>query len=330
MRIQQVIRKSGLSKRAIHHYIKEKLITPAVDPGNGYYIFSDEDIRRLTVIRLLRALNLSVADIRNILDYPKTANYYLTKVLRETDKLKILAAWKEECAEGILEGLDQESTWEQLYRQVEKAPLPPGKDILKDVPGAIDARMLSLYLLGNYVYDLEMTEYRRYLWSKLLKYIATPQNKHLIPICEFLYSLDSQKIQEVFVQRNNHMDYIASLTPKLYEEYVDYMAETIHRHIRDPIWVKSWKRAYEPYLLPSIMFYVSPASELMKELSPRFSSYVKNINICCAKLRGYLLNMPEGQPLLKEMQQCIGGYMEMDKYNYGVLESMISFEKGMF
>lgn len=329
MRIQQVVIETRLSKRAIHHYIKEKLITPDIDQGNGYFVFSDDDIKKLRVIRLLRSLDIPLADIQNILDYPLTVNYYLTKVLREMSRQKYHMAWKEECVEDILDGLDHEPTWEQLLLRVENAPLPPGKEELDDVLDSVDARMLSLYLLGNYIHDLEMNEYRRYLWDKLQRYIVSPRNKDLVPLCEYLYTLDPTKIKEVFAQRNHHMDYIAALTPEMHEVYVNNMEETIRRHICDFKWVMNWKRAYEPYLLPSIVFYVSPASEIMKELSPRFSAYVRNINICCSKLKDYL-DTPEGQPLLKEIQQVLGGYIDVDRHNYGVLESMISFKSDMY
>jgi len=329
MRIQQVIKVTGLSKRAIHHYIKEKLITPVIDQRNGYFIFSNDDINRLTVVRLLRTLDLSLANIRNILNHPKMANYYLTKTLRDLNRQKSHMAWQEGCVKSILDGLNQEPTWEQLFLLMENAPSPPDKNELGDVLDIVDARMLSLYFLGKYMHDIEMTEYRRYLWDKLLRYVASPQNKHLIPICEYLFSLNTEKIKSVFIQRDQHMDYIASLTAETQQEYIKYMTNVIQSNIRDYSWISNWKRAYEPYLLPSIIFYDSPANELMQEISPRFSAYVKNIHVCCTRLRKFL-DTAEGLPLLNEMRQVFGRHMDIDNHHYGILESMISFKNTMY
>ena len=51
MRIQEVIRKTGLSRRTIYYYIGQKLITPDINKNNGYHIFSETDIQKLFLIR---------------------------------------------------------------------------------------------------------------------------------------------------------------------------------------------------------------------------------------------------------------------------------------
>ena len=66
MRIQEVVTKTGLQKRTIYFYIKEKMITPVICPENGYHDFSEEDVSHLIIIRKLRDAGLSLADIRSI------------------------------------------------------------------------------------------------------------------------------------------------------------------------------------------------------------------------------------------------------------------------
>jgi DNA-binding transcriptional MerR regulator len=43
MKLSDICRKTGISKRTIHYYIHEGLITPAIKESNGYYDFSEED-----------------------------------------------------------------------------------------------------------------------------------------------------------------------------------------------------------------------------------------------------------------------------------------------
>lgn len=50
MRIQEVMGKTGLSRRTIHYYIDQKLIIPPVNEGNGYHDFTGEDVQKLFII----------------------------------------------------------------------------------------------------------------------------------------------------------------------------------------------------------------------------------------------------------------------------------------
>ena len=78
MRIQEVIEKTGLSRRTIHYYIDQKLIIPTVNEGNGYHDFTEEDVQKLFIIRKLRKAGLSLADIRAILRKPRTTPSFMT------------------------------------------------------------------------------------------------------------------------------------------------------------------------------------------------------------------------------------------------------------
>ena len=81
MRIQEVIKKTGLSRRTVYYYIDQKMISPVVDEHNGYHDFSEADIQKLFIIRKLREAGLSLADIRAILHKPRTTPFYLHKQL---------------------------------------------------------------------------------------------------------------------------------------------------------------------------------------------------------------------------------------------------------
>lgn len=77
MRIQEVIKETGLSKRTIHYYIEEQLISPEVNTKNSYNIFSKTDVEQLKFIQQLRKADFSIHDIRQIMRYPNTIHYFL-------------------------------------------------------------------------------------------------------------------------------------------------------------------------------------------------------------------------------------------------------------
>ena len=67
MNIKQASEVSGVSSRNIRYYEQAGLICPARDPGNGYRIYSEELVRTLKLIRILRMLDMPVEEIRGVL-----------------------------------------------------------------------------------------------------------------------------------------------------------------------------------------------------------------------------------------------------------------------
>lgn len=104
MKMQEICKKTKLSKRTIHFYIKEKLITPAVNPENGYFIFSEEDCQKLQLIHEFRNAGLSISVIRSLLDKPVTAGYYLNIHIRELTRQK---QQLEQTVDSLTQILDQ-------------------------------------------------------------------------------------------------------------------------------------------------------------------------------------------------------------------------------
>ena len=72
MKINEVEAAAGVTKKNIRFYEEEGLITPSREPGNGYRSYSQADVERLRRIKLLRKLDVPLADIREMLEGRKT------------------------------------------------------------------------------------------------------------------------------------------------------------------------------------------------------------------------------------------------------------------
>ena len=72
MKINEVEAAVGVTKKNIRFYEEEGLITPGREPGNGYRSYSQADVERLQRIKLLRKLDVPLADIREMLAGQKT------------------------------------------------------------------------------------------------------------------------------------------------------------------------------------------------------------------------------------------------------------------
>lgn len=78
LNIGEVAKATGLTKKAIRYYQDTGLISPAVNSDNNYREYSEEDVARLKVIRTLRRLDLTAAEILEALSSPER----LAEVLR--------------------------------------------------------------------------------------------------------------------------------------------------------------------------------------------------------------------------------------------------------
>ncbi|MEU0354403.1 MerR family transcriptional regulator [Streptomyces cyaneofuscatus] len=68
MLIGEVARRSGVSARMLRHYESLGLVGPSGRTGSGYREYSEEDIRRIFHIESLRALGLSLREVKRALD----------------------------------------------------------------------------------------------------------------------------------------------------------------------------------------------------------------------------------------------------------------------
>ena len=68
MKINEVEAAVGVTKKNIRFYEEEGLITPGREPGNGYRSYSQTDVERLRRIKLLRKLDVPLAEIRQMLE----------------------------------------------------------------------------------------------------------------------------------------------------------------------------------------------------------------------------------------------------------------------
>lgn len=73
MQVGQLARHSGLTVRTLHHYDEIGLLSPSQRSDAGYRLYAPEDVARLTQILLLRRLNLSLAEIREVLAGPESS-----------------------------------------------------------------------------------------------------------------------------------------------------------------------------------------------------------------------------------------------------------------
>lgn len=66
-RIGDAAARSGVSAANIRYYEKEALIAPQMRGDNSYRLYSDADVHRLRFIRLCRAMDMSLDEVRTLM-----------------------------------------------------------------------------------------------------------------------------------------------------------------------------------------------------------------------------------------------------------------------
>ena len=126
MKINEVEAAVGVTKKNIRFYEEEGLISPSREPGNGYRSYSQADVERLRRIKLLRKLDVPLAEIREMLEGQRTLAEGMSQQL---ERLRSRRADLEEAIgfctllqqeNGPLEQLDVEQTLARLSAKEEQ------------------------------------------------------------------------------------------------------------------------------------------------------------------------------------------------------------------
>ena len=126
MKINEVEAAVGVTKKNIRFYEEEGLISPRREPGNGYRSYSEADVERLRRIKLLRKLDVPLAEIREMLEGQKTLAEGMAQQLeRLSTRRKDLDEAIGFCKllqkdSGSLEELDVEQTLARLAAREEQ------------------------------------------------------------------------------------------------------------------------------------------------------------------------------------------------------------------
>ena len=67
LRIGEAAKRTGVSAANIRYYEKEGLLTPALREENDYRLYTESDLHRLRFIRMCRAMDMSLDEVRTLM-----------------------------------------------------------------------------------------------------------------------------------------------------------------------------------------------------------------------------------------------------------------------
>ena len=113
MLINEVCKKCSLTKKAVEYYIEQGLVVPTMQE-NGYRSFTEEDVERLKKISILRYLDLSVAEIRNVLSDEDGG---AMQEIAGRKKIEITALQEKQ---NLIEELANKQDWEHVHDKLQQ------------------------------------------------------------------------------------------------------------------------------------------------------------------------------------------------------------------
>ena len=321
MKINEVVKKTGMTKRTIYFYIDEQFISPQINPDNGYYIFSDSDVEHLLLLQQLRKADFSIKDIHELLNHPASAHIYIRKQIEKLHREEKKLHQKITGLHQIASQLPMQISYE-AFASIIQNNIFPELDSDTMTPCEKDAELVCLYLWGSFLQNIEMTEYRQFLWNKLLLQTAKSHDRAIYRLKEYLYALPANQIDNVFASRNLHINKIISLKDATLPTYVEEMKQLLDKHSQNPSFINYWKNNYEKQLKITTSLYDSEFNALATELSPCFSAYCHNIHECCQLLYEWL-HSEDGRLTYERLLDNLDGYMNLEDNHHGEIAAML-------
>lgn len=120
LQVTELAQETGETPETIRHYARSGLIHCSRNPENGYMCFAQSNISRLTFIRKVQALGLTIGDIKSILvnvDQDLIPDQAIKPLINQRlSSVRARVAVLEELEERINEAV---AIWESIDRRAE-------------------------------------------------------------------------------------------------------------------------------------------------------------------------------------------------------------------
>jgi len=155
MKIKEVEALVGIKKTNIRFYEREGLLNPERSEENNYREYSEEDVRRLERIKMLRMLDVPTADIRLLFDDKLEMQEVMERRLESIDREeKALQEMRQLCQTIITKQINLDSMDETIFEDSPKVWKERLQEVLEYdlVNDVISKKKLNLHLMLSLVY----------------------------------------------------------------------------------------------------------------------------------------------------------------------------------
>jgi len=285
MKINEVMKESGLTKKAIYYYEEMDLIKPKREVESNYRIYGMDDIKKLITIHALRKMDFSIKDIQLIVseksDFGKAINKQVNiinhKITQLNKSKEILEDLIEHGTEIDIDHLKLSiQCWEKESKNI------PGymqKELNRILPGNI-GKLFAIYY-GQFLYEPLDSQEKEKAWMDLIHLLDSQQEiQYTGNIKELIDEMFGKVSDDDLLELSEKSKIV---TNKILERKVD-VSDAEKNEIKKKI------QAYEKTLqyqkdIKVQQFMLDNIAPIFKEidsylciLSPRFEKFNKIIN----------------------------------------------------
>lgn len=272
MKLSEVIKATGLTKKTVYYYIEIGLINPIKNNSNGYYEFSENELIRISEIKRLKNIGLSLKRIQELYKYPSMTNYFLHRqqhiikqsmvnLVNQYNQIKFLI---EQLPPYALVGDIQEIEYlgDNNYHLIETL-------FYVD-----DSKMLAIMIWSPFLY-IDVNSYRNYIWTKVKEELKTAQYCELAILNKLIYQCNTHAIMESSKYAFKVHKTIVNDPMSMVDDFLSKCMKTVDdMHYRN-----YWNLLKDSVIIPLLHFYISRTDGMMKEFNPEFTIFVKQAQL---------------------------------------------------
>lgn len=289
MKISEVIKETGLTRKAIYYYEEIGLINPCKEDDRSYRDYSDGDVERLKQIRALRLLDVSLSKIKNIFDTPTAFNDVMEEQLKIIKEKVQLLNENEKVIKSLLEHNTLKSPFCNLDRlnhyldsSAKKSKDYMKKELERIFPSGFGKLIAFMY--GAFLDEPIDTKEKEQAWNNL---VITLDSTKTIPfpdeIKDIINHLYEQILQEGMDQFEVRMQKIINNVHSVSTNLTEEEKEEIKSRIQEAQKQEGFTEMYEmnhklfEYIKGNPTMLPSDFSKYMKVLSPKFNDFSNNL-----------------------------------------------------
>lgn len=328
MKLQNVLEATQLSKKAVYFYIKEELINPSKNIENGYYDFSDEDLKRLQIITCLRKGGMPIQDIKELIAYPTLTNFFIHRHINRLKKDIYEHINELQVAYYMIDKIPTNATPENLDFSLEilcRQQFNADTVLDKYYPN-LDSRMIAILIWAAFT-NIETSEYHNFLWDKISNELSFQLDNKLIYLKRLIYCLSPEQIYKTSAEAYEVSKEISESDEDKLDDYVEFLYERCIEIIKDSTLQKYWQLVYEPILVPTLAFFNSNVDRLIKEYNPQYTSYSNNMHIIADRT---LLKLKSNPSIMRDLIIILDNKLSMETINHHIILCLYTFKNSIF
>ncbi|MFQ5627335.1 MAG: MerR family transcriptional regulator [bacterium] len=288
MTINEVRKKTGLTKKAINYYEQKGLITPKHHPENKYRDFSEQDLKKLAVIAFLRQLNIPVEKIRGVVDHKISIYDLLEQQLTtlentiaslKNEKALISMSLKDHSFKNIDEinidqVLSQKNEIELNQFKRENAIHSQWQKIFPGKLGRLFALIYNAYLIE----PIDSQE-KRAAWYALIDHLDNIDEIEVPPEIEEI--IDSKHFEKILQEVESTFKQSFERMSRLDKNQIkDEIPSPPQKADKTPEKVKFMKNiaALQKFLREELHIYLSPVTSQLEILSSSYKTFIENMS----------------------------------------------------